>query len=157
VQRAPLSSGGFVLVVTMLSGTITTDVAPISVSSSEPVDPPHQTAEQWNTAAWVEQSTYPSAPSKGTTYVYGHACHYHVCSFTNLKDADVGDQVRVTTAVRASTYTIERIGLSSKSANSLPSWASDSTVPNRIVLVTCAYEQADTSTDNIVVVARLNR
>jgi sortase (surface protein transpeptidase) len=80
-----------------------------------------------------------------------------VCSFTNLKDADVGDQVRVTTAVRASTYTIERIGLSSKSANSLPSWAADSTVPNRIVLVTCAYEQGDTSTDNIVVVARLNR
>jgi LPXTG-site transpeptidase (sortase) family protein len=141
----------------MRSGTITTDVAPISVASHEPVDPPHDTAEQWNTAAWVEQSTNPSTPGEGTTYVYGHACHHHVCSFTNLKDADVGDQVRVTTAVRASTYTIERIGLSSKSANSLPSWAAESTVPNRIVLVTCAYEQGDTSTDNIVVVARLNR
>jgi LPXTG-site transpeptidase (sortase) family protein len=156
-QRAPLSSGGFTLVVTMRSGTITTDVAPISVASHEPVDPPHDTAEQWNTAAWVEQSTNPSTPGEGTTYVYGHACHHHVCSFTNLKDADVGDQVRVTTAVRASTYTIERIGLSSKSANSLPSWAAESTAPNRIVLVTCAYEQGDTSTDNIVVVARLNR
>jgi LPXTG-site transpeptidase (sortase) family protein len=153
----PTTSGAFTLVVAMRSGTITTSVAPISVASHEPVDPPHDTAEQWNTAVWVAQSTYPSTPGEGTTYVYGHACHHHVCSFTNLKDADVGDQVRVTTAGRASTYTIERIGWSPKSANSLPSWASDSTVPNRIVLVTCAYEQGDTSTDNIVVVARLNR
>lgn len=140
----------------MGSGTITTDVAPISVASNEPVDPPHETAEQWNTAAWVEQSTYPSTPGKGTSYVYGHACHYHVCPFTNLKDARARDQVRITTATRASTYTIERIGVSPKSAGSLPSWASDSTVPDRIVLVTCAYEQGDTSTNNIVVVARLN-
>ncbi len=141
----------------MRSGTITTNVAPISVSSNEPVDPPHQTAEQWNTAAWVQQSTHPSTPDKGTTYVYGHACHYHVCPFTNLKDARAGDRVRVTTAARTPTYTIERIGLSPKSADSLPSWASDSTVRDRIVLVTCAYEHGDTSTDNIVVVARLNR
>jgi hypothetical protein len=28
-------------------------------------------------------------------------------------------------------------------------------VPDRLVLVTCAYEQGDTSTNNIVVVARL--
>jgi len=46
--------------------------------------------------------------------------------------------------------------LSPKSASSLPTWASDSTVPDRVVLVTCAYEQGDTSTNNIVVTARLN-
>jgi hypothetical protein len=28
-------------------------------------------------------------------------------------------------------------------------------VPNRLVLITCAFEQGDTSTNNIVVVARL--
>jgi hypothetical protein len=39
----------------------------------------------------------------------------------------------------------------------LPSWASDSSVPNRVVLVTCAYERGDTSTDNLVVVANLQR
>jgi hypothetical protein len=38
----------------------------------------------------------------------------------------------------------------------VPSWASDSTVPNRLVLVTCALEQGDISRDNIVVVARLH-
>jgi hypothetical protein len=53
-------------------------------------------------------------------------------------------------------YRIKQIGLSSKSASSLPWWASDSSVPNRIVLVTCAYEQHDISTNNLVVVAYLD-
>jgi LPXTG-site transpeptidase (sortase) family protein len=151
----PAASGPFSLIVTMRSGRISTKVGSISVASNEPVDPPHDTAEQWNTAAWVKQSTYPSTPDKGTTYVYGHACHYHVCPFTNLAEARVGDRVRVTTTSGTVTYTIQKMGLSARSANSLPSWASDSRVPDRLVLVTCAYEQGDTSTNNIVVVARL--
>ena len=151
----PAASGPFSLVVTMRTARISTRVGSISVASNEPVDPPHDTAEQWNTAVWVKQSTYPSTPDKGTTYVYGHACHYHVCSFTNLAEAQVGDRVRVTTASGTVTYTIQKMGLSARSANSLPSWASDSRVPDRLVLVTCAYEQGDTSTNNIVVVARL--
>jgi LPXTG-site transpeptidase (sortase) family protein len=150
-------SGPFSLVVTMRSGSISTKVGAISVASNEPVDPPHATDAQWNTAVWVKQSTYPSVPADGTTYVYGHACHYHVCPFTRLGDARVGDLARVTTASGTTTYAIERIGLSPKSATALPAWASDSTVPNRLVLVTCAYEQGDTSTSNIVVVARLIR
>ncbi|MGZ4543633.1 MAG: sortase domain-containing protein [Mycobacteriaceae bacterium] len=145
----------FSLVVTTQSGDIAANVDSISVASNEPVDAPHNTAQQWNTAVWVKQSSYPSAASNGTSYVYGHACHHHVCSFTRLKDAHVGDQVTVTTAAATLTYRIVRIGLSPKNASSLPSWASDSTVPNRLVLVTCAFEQGDTSTDNIVVVAQL--
>lgn len=141
----------------MRSATISTRVAPISVGSHQVVDPPHNTAQQWNTAAWVQQSTYPGAPAEGTSYVYGHACHYHVCPFTDLKDAEAGDQVRVRVPAGLRVYTVVRTGLSPKSATSLPTWASDSTVPNRIVLITCAYEQGDTSTQNIVVVARLNR
>jgi len=139
----------------MQSGTISTTVAPISVGSHEVVDPPHDTAQQWNTATWVEESTYPMTPAKGTSYVYGHACHYHVCPFTNLKNAQLGDQVRVTVSGGVRVYTIVQTGLSPKSATSLPPWAADSTIPNRIVLVTCAFEQGDTSTDNIIVVARL--
>jgi LPXTG-site transpeptidase (sortase) family protein len=145
----------FSLVVTTQSGDIAANVDSISVASNEPVDAPHNTAQQWNTAVWVKQSSYPSAASNGTSYVYGHACHHHVCSFTRLKDANLGDRVTVTTAAATLTYRIARIGLSPKSASSLPSWASDSTVPNRLVLVTCAFEQGDTSTDNIVVVAQL--
>jgi sortase (surface protein transpeptidase) len=87
--------------------------------------------------------------------VYGHACHHHVCPFTQLKDAAVDDRVRIVTPAGTLTYRIDRIGLSPKSARSLPSWASDSTVRDRVVLVTCAYEEGDISTDNIVVVADL--
>ena len=146
---------GFSLVVQTQSGDVSANVDSISVASNEPVDPPHNTAEQWNTAVWVRQSSYPSASSNGTSYVYGHACHHHVCSFTRLKNAHVGDHVIVTTAAGRLIYRIEKIGLSRKSARSLPSWASDSTVPNRLVLVTCAYEQGDTSNENIVVVSQL--
>ncbi len=147
--------GEFSLVVATGAGKISTSVDAISVASGQPVDPPHETAAQWATAVWVEQSSYPSGWSDGTSYVYGHACHHHVCPFTNLKDAVVGDRVIITTASSTLTYRIGQIGLSAKSARSLPSWASDSTVPDRVVLVTCAFEQGDTSTQNIVVVARL--
>jgi hypothetical protein len=67
--------------------------------------------------------------SHGTSYVYGHACHHHVCSFTRLKDTSVGDQVTVTTAAATLTYRIARIGLSPKAATSLPSWASTAPCP----------------------------
>jgi sortase (surface protein transpeptidase) len=97
----------------------------------------------------------PAAPSTGTTYVYGHACHHHVCPFTNLKDATVGDPIVVTTPAGVLNYQINRIGLSPRSANSLPAWASDSTITDRIVLITCQYEQGDISTNNIVVAATL--
>jgi LPXTG-site transpeptidase (sortase) family protein len=149
------AGAAFSLVVKTQSGDISANVDSISVASNEPVDAPHNTAQQWNTAVWVKQSSYPAAASNGTSYVYGHACHHHVCSFTRLKDANLGDHVTVTTAATTLTYRIARIGLSPKAATSLPSWASDSTVPNRLVLVTCAFEQGDTSTDNIVVVAQL--
>jgi hypothetical protein len=51
---------------------------------------------------------------------------------------------------------IRRIGLSPKSASSLPDWASDSTIADRLVLVTCEFEAGDTSTNNIVIVAELS-
>jgi hypothetical protein len=154
--RPPAQAISFTLAVTTISGPISADVAPISVASNEPVDPPHGTPAEWNTAVWVKQSAYPSAPSTGTSYIYGHACHYHQCPFTQLKDARIGDLVWVTlpTGVLL-TYQIERTGLSPKTASALPAWASDSTVRNRVVLVTCAFEQGDTSTNNIVVVANL--
>ncbi len=148
------NADSFSLVVRTQSGDIAAQVESISVASNQPVDAPHNTAAQWNTAVWVKQSSYPSAASNGTSYVYGHACHHHVCAFTQLKNAGVGDQVTVTTPAASLIYRIARVGLAPKAASSLPSWASDSTVPNRLVLVTCAFEQGDTSTENLVVVAQ---
>lgn len=149
------SEGPFSVVIQTSSEPISAQVDSISVASNQPVDPPHSTAKQWDTAVWVKESTYPSGASIGTSYVYGHACHHHVCPFTRLKDAAVGDQVTVQTATQTLRYVIRRSGLSPRTANSLPSWAADSTVPNRLVLVTCAFEKGDTSRDNIVVVAQL--
>jgi LPXTG-site transpeptidase (sortase) family protein len=153
--RLPAQAISFTVAVTTSSDPISANVVPISVASNETVDPPHSTAAEWNTAVWVKQSAYPSAPSTGTSYIYGHACHYHQCPFTQLKDARIGDLVRVTLPTGVLTYQIERTGLSPKTASALPAWASDSTVRNRVVLITCAFEQGDTSTNNIVVVANL--
>ena len=150
-----MQAGSFTVAVTTSSGPIFANVVPISVASNQPVDPPHTTAAEWSTAVWVRQSAYPSAQSTGTSYIYGHACHYHQCAFTQLKDARIGDLVRLALPSGVLTYQVERTGLSPKSASALPAWASDSTVPNRVVLVTCAFEQGDTSTNNIVVVATL--
>ncbi len=149
--------GSFSLDITTQSGPISADVEPISVESGETVDPPHSTNKEWKTAAWVQQSTFPTDGDQGTSYVYGHACHYHVCSFTNLKNVRVGDKVTVDAISGEVDYVVSKVGLSPKTATSLPSWASDSTVPNRLVLVTCAFEQGDTSTENIVVVAKLKK
>lgn len=151
----PAQAISFTLAVTTSSGPILANVGSISVASNQPVDPPHSTAAEWNTAVWVKQSAYPSGQSAGTSYIYGHACHYHRCPFTRLKDARVGNLVRVTLPTGVLIYQIAQTGLSPKSASALPRWASDSTVRNRIVLVTCAFEQGDTSTNNIVVVANL--
>lgn len=149
--------GSFSLNIKMQSGQISAHVEPISVESNETVDPPHSTNKEWKTAVWVQQSTFPTDGDQGTSYVYGHACHYHVCSFTTLKNAGVGDKVTVDAISGQVNYVVSKVGLSPKSATSLPSWASDSTVPNRLVLVTCAFEQGDTSTENIVVVANLKK
>lgn len=116
----------------------------------EPIDPPVH-----NRAAWVEQSAYPATPSQGTSYIYGHACHHNTCSFTRLKNAQLGDLVIVTTPAGVLTYKVTHIGTSLKSTNALPVWASNSTVSNRLVLVTCAYESGDISLTNLVVAATL--
>lgn len=161
VPRSTASASGadgpFSVVVQTNSGPISAHVDSISVASNQPVDPPHSTAQEWDTAVWVKESSYPSSASAGTSYVYGHACHHHVCPFTRLKDARVGDRVTVQTSGQPLTYVIRRTGLSPRTASSLPSWAADSAVPDRLVLVTCAFEQGDTSRSNIVVVAQLER
>ncbi len=148
--------GGFALVVKTDAGDLPAQVAPMNVASHQLVDPPHDTPQQWNTAAWIVQAAYPAVRSTGTTYIYGHACHHHICPFTDLKQAKLADPVIITTPTATITYLIRRIGLSPKSASSLPDWASDSTIKDRLVLVTCQFENGDDSTNNIVIVAELS-
>jgi hypothetical protein len=154
-RTAHRPSGPFRLLVHTAAATINVPVAPFTVASHQIVDPPHDTMRQWNTAAWIAQSTYPAEPGRGTAYIYGHACQYIVCSFNDLIDARVGDTAQITTRTAELIYRVDRIGLGPKTASSLPVWAADSTVPNRIVLVTCAYETNGASPNNLIVVAHL--
>ena len=147
--------GNFRLVVKTGHGDIAVPVAPLNVASHELVDPPHETSEQWNTAAWIRQAAYPRVHSTGTTYIYGHACRHRECAFNDLKYAGQGDVVVITTPERTLTYVIDRIGLSSKSANSLPRWASDSTIRDRIIFVTCEIENGKLTPNNLVLSAEL--
>ena len=136
-------------------GDIAVPVAPLNVKSHELVDPPHETSKQWNTAAWIRQAAYPSVHSTGTTYIYGHACRHRECAFNDLKYAGQGDVVVITTPEETLTYVIDRIDLSSKSASSLPLWASDSTIRDRIILVTCEIENGKLTPNNLVLSAAL--
>lgn len=154
-RRAQASFGPFRLVVHTVADTIDVGVAPFSAASYQAVDPPHNTAQQWDTAAWIVQSTYPARPARGTAYIYGHACWDIVCSFNDLKDTRVGDIAQIMTPTARLTYRVDRIGVSPKTASSLPQWASDSTIPNRLVLVTCTFESNGASLDNLVVRAHL--
>jgi LPXTG-site transpeptidase (sortase) family protein len=124
-----------------------------SDGTAEPIDPPHGTAQQWNTAAWIEQSAYPAAPAHGASYIYGHACHYHVCPFSRLADAAVGDAITVQVPAQVLTYRVCARGLSSKDHNLVVPACSRSSAD--LVLVTCQYEHGDSSTENLVVVASL--
>lgn len=155
IQPSPSAPEGFRLVVKTSAGDVSVPVAPLSVASNELVDPPHETSEQWNTAAWIQQAAYPSVDSTGTTYIYGHACRHFECAFNDLKFANAGDAVVITTPERTLTYAIDRIGLSSKSASSLPRWASDSTIRDRIILVTCEIENGELTPNNLVLSAEL--
>lgn len=155
----PASYNGFSLVVRTSAGNIEAPIAALSVEletdgTAAPIDPPHDTAQQWRTAAWIEQSAYPTAAATGgPSYIYGHACHHHVCSFTHLRNATTGDAVTVDTPASLLTYRICATGRSAKNGNlQVPTCGAE---PVDLVLVTCEYEQGDQSTHNLVVAAQL--
>ncbi len=152
----PVEERTFSLVVKTGAGDLPAQVAPLSVKSHQLVDPPHETAAEWNTAAWIVQAAYPTVSSTGTTYVYGHACRDIECPFTHLEQTAPGDSVVVTTAEGTLTYVVKRTGLSSKTASSLPLWASDSTVSDRLVLVSCQIRDDELTPFNVVVEAELS-
>lgn len=146
--------------------------APASVGvmdapSNTLVDPPtgpDKKGADWNdTTVRIKSSAYPSYPSLGTTYVYGHSCLSAICPFSAIRPLETGgytvqkdDLVIVTTPTGQLTYEVTQVGsVPKKKTGSLPSWASDGSVPNRLVLVTCEYDENGNSSDNIVISADL--
>jgi hypothetical protein len=132
-------SGGFSIVVKTKYGDIPARVGSISVDSNEPVDPPHSTAEQWNTAVWVVESSY-LCPKQGHNLRIRTCVSLPRVPFTNLKAAAVGDLVVVMTPSAVLTYRVNRTGL--VEVGELTAFLGiNSTVVGRIVLVTCEYEE----------------
>ena len=120
-----------------------------------PIDPP-----AWNQAVWVRYRPLvrPTNTSRGTSYIYGHACHHHVCAFTHLASVRPGGEVIVSSGAASATYRVVRAsaGFPKRGPGSLADRTgaiADRTIARRIVLVTCAYEQGDVSLNNFVVVA----
>lgn len=160
VPEPPVGNRRFTLTLRGQRVSISANVAPYKAKRGadgayEPVDPPH-----YGTAVWLVQAGFPTAPGAGTVYVYGHACHHHVCPFTTIQQhgdsytVHNGDRITVTTATGALTYQVCAIGSSPKSGSlQVPGCGTQGS--SDLVLVTCAYESGDISKDDIVVAASL--
>lgn len=113
----------------------------------------------WLQPVWVRYQPLvePSSSSSGTTYIVGHACNYHVCPFSNLYQASVGDTITVTTSSGTITYQISAVTTIPKDGGGqfVAGSVTDPTIPNRIVLETCSYETDGASIDNLMVAADL--
>jgi hypothetical protein len=142
---------------TTLANTVIGRLDPVRAGAGyRPVDPP-----EWNQAVWVRYRPFvpPTDTSRGTSYIYGHACHHHVCAFTDLARVRPGASITVTSGGHATTYRVVRAsaGFPKHGPGSLADRTgaiTNRSIAHRIVLITCAYERGDVSLDNFVVVAR---
>lgn len=133
----------------LLQTAIGQQAAPINPDGTwGKMDPPY-----WNRAVWETQSVMPAYPSPGTSAIYGHACHHHVCSFDKLATVQKGDTATLTTPSGVLTYRVDAPGQYPKEGSG--SLGSKHSVANELMLVTCAYEQGDESLNNLVVTAKL--
>lgn len=106
-------------------------------------------------AVWLAQSAEPGRASPGATVLYGHACRGLKCVFDELVHVTVGEAIELDTDAGTFTYEVTRLLDLPKTGPA--SLASQASVPNELLLVTCAYKADATSPDNLVVVARLVR
>lgn len=120
-----------------------------------PIDPP-----AWDQPVWARYRPLvpPDDTAHGTSYVYGHACHHHVCAFTRLHRVRAGATVLVKAGSHTTRYVVTRTSADfpKTGPHSLAhrtSGVADRSMRNRLVLITCAYEHGDVSLNNFLVVA----
>jgi hypothetical protein len=120
-----------------------------------PIDPP-----SWDRAVWVRYRPLvpPTDTADGTSYVYGHACRHHSCSFTELFRAAPGGSVTIDADGRRVEYRITSVSAAYPktgpgSLAELRGGVADRSVARRLVLITCGYDGGDVSRTNVVVVA----
>lgn len=120
--------------------------------------PPMQTNADLRRVYWWSERAAPADPSRGTAYIYGHACtHYALCAFNRLREVVTGDLVRVTTDLGTLTYRVAAapVRLAKTAAGIGDSSIYDYGVVNRLVLITCGYSPDGSSPWNWVVITRL--
>ena len=120
--------------------------------------PPEQTNTDLQRVYWWSEHAAPADPSKGTAYIYGHAClSYALCAFNHLGELAKGDLVKVTTVRGALTYRVvaEPIRLAKTAAGIGSSSIYNYGVVNRLVLITCDYAPDGSSPWNWVVTTQL--
>jgi hypothetical protein len=109
---------------------------------------------------WIRNASYPASPAAGTTYIYGHACRYHICPFSAVQQnsdggytVQPGDTAVITTPTESLTYQVCAVGKSPKQGGDAIQPACGRTVD--LDIVTCGYAADDTSTENIIIAATL--
>ncbi|MBO0833119.1 MAG: class F sortase [Actinobacteria bacterium] len=121
------------------------------------VPPMATNPDLWRVYWWREHAA-PANPSKGTSYIYGHACsHYALCAFNRLHELAKGDLARVTTVHGTLTYRVvaKPIRLAKNASGIGASSIYNYGVVNRLVLITCAYTPDGSSPWNWVVITQL--
>lgn len=109
---------------------------------------------------WIRNAAYPADPPQGITYIYAHACRYHLCPLSAVRqDADgrftvlPGDTVEIVTTVDRLHYRVCGVGTSPRSG---PVTAPDCGAAHPdLMIVTCRYDTQGRSSENIIIAASL--
>jgi hypothetical protein len=138
-------------------------VGVMDVPSYVTVTPPEPAGHNWcDTSVRIKASAYPSSPSTGTTYVYGHACAHHPCPFTDIRllpgggySVQPGDQVVEETPTGILILRVCQVYSSPKDGPFVEPNCGKQTID--LVIIACEYEPGTTYDNgkNVVVAATL--
>lgn len=166
---------------TRLAGTVQAVVHPMAVAAgTTTVSPPEPAGCPWNsalqvaqrgtdvpvgcdwtdTSVWIENAAYPRSPPSGTTYIYGHACLYHICPFSAVKQTSdglytvgPGDSIMITTRAGTLAYLVCAVAASPKAG---PAQQPVCNGGVDLDIITCRFDTSGTSLDNIIIAATLD-
>lgn len=126
------------------------------------ITPPESTLQDLRLVYWWSETKYsalPGSPSKGTTFIYGHACRdpQYGCAFDRLKNLTKGDKIELTAGKAVLTYRVTALLKLDKTpqgvgaSRELYSYGES----NKLRLVTCGYTAEGTSPFNWAALAVL--
>lgn len=115
------------------------------------IDPPSLGRAVWVSETGDFSSNAPEAPA-----LYAHACGAAAaCAFDPLVSVQVGDSVEITLTTGLLTFRVDEPVQEISKYGETTLNDKPRTVANHVVLITCAYDSAGNSPDNLVVSAEL--